>query len=236
MGPCGQTERIGSQCGRVVSAKRFEARIARTEGSSRNAVSPAAARPARPTRRSTAPASARSPASHRPAIQKAAKSTPTAMLSGWPASAPTTNTNPRATTERVRPTGSRPRSMRKSIHGQRQNTAVCGKKRNCEKVSDSPKATAAKNADRGAAESSRAHSHIPAMARMSLSGPRKRNAAGRPSGSVISVKSENAADWLLAASGVPQPFHRSRSGRAPSRQAVRTASVHGRISVTTSSR
>ena len=56
------------------------------------------------------------------------------------------------------------------------------------------------------------------------------------SGSVRSVNGENAADWLFAASGVPQPFHRSSSGRVPSFQATRTASVHGRICDTTSFR
>ena len=40
----------------------------------------------------------------------------------------------------------------------------------------------------------------------------------------------------LAASGMPQPFHRSRRGREPSFQAIRVASVHGRICVATSFR
>ena len=137
------------------------------------------------------------------------------MLSGWPASAPSASTAPSAMVARRRPAASRPRSRRKSIQGHRQNTAVCGKKSHCEKFSERPYAIAAKNDALSEARSSRTQSHMPAIAISSLSGPSRRNAVASGSGSVSSVKGENAADWLFAASGVPQPFHRSSSGQRP---------------------
>jgi len=48
------------------------------------------------------------------------------------------------------------------------------------------------------------------------------------------VTGKKAAETLLAASGVPQPFQRSRQGHEPSSQARRIASVHGAIWVTMS--
>jgi hypothetical protein len=142
----------------------------------------------------------------------------------------------RPTADRRRIAGSRPRSTRKSIHGQRQKTDVWGKKSHCENVSESPNATAARTAERRLAPSSEAHSHIPDIASTSFATPVPRNAAVRGRISAGMLNGENAADWLLAISGVPHPFQTSRNGSAPDLHATRTASLQGTICVMTSSR
>ena len=111
-----------------------------------------------------------------------------------------------------------------------------GKKSHCEKVIESEKAIAAKTAARDEAESSRSHNHVPVIASRSFAEPAARNAERSGSGRVSSVKGENAADWPLAASGVPAPFQRSRSGSEPSAQASLTACAQGSICMTTSLR
>ncbi len=181
--PWGATEKTAFQCGSAASTMRFDARIANAVGRSTNAVRPAAAAPAASPRRATAPASGRSRSTRRRPIQSAQKRTPSASVSGCPARAAAANTRISAAAVRARPRASRPRSSRKSIHGQRQKTAVCGKKIHCARVIESAKPMAPNTAARDETESSRSQSHIPASASSSLTHAAARKADGSPRGS-----------------------------------------------------
>jgi hypothetical protein len=179
----------------------------------------------------------RSRTAQRAAIQSAVKRKPMTAVSGWPARTVTTNRIVSAVTVRPRAASSRHRSMRKSVHGQRQSTADCGKySQGGVKEKERAKATAAKAAARVDAPSSRTQSQVPAEASSSLMAAISVNACASGQNTVRSVNGENAAETLLAASGIPHPFHRLRSGSAPSFNAVRVALAHGRIWVTTSFR
>src|SRR5262249_18321374 len=127
--------------------------------------------------------------------------------------------------------------IRNSVHGQRQRTEDCGKKSHGGvNEKESAKATPAKGAALSLAPISRAHRNIPEAARRSLSEARRVNPRASGSRSPSSVHGEKAAETLLAASGIPHPFHRSRRGSAPSFSASRVAFAHGRICVAMSLR
>lgn len=99
-------------------------------------------------------------------------------------------------------------------------------------MKENAKETDPKKADALETSSALNHSHMPDRARKSLKAAERRKADGN--GRARRVTGENAADCPSAASGVPQPFHRSRQGAEASAQALRMAFAHGRNCVATS--
>jgi hypothetical protein len=103
-------------------------------------------------------------------------------------------------------------------------------------VRESAKSTAPNAADARDTPSSRSQREVPASARNTLAASWIVKAAHRAKGSIRNENGEKGADCPFAASGIPAPFHRSRSGRDPSFHAIRTALAQGAICVAPSFR
>ena len=133
--------------------------------------------------------------------------------------------------------GSLIRSIAKSAQGHSDMTDVWGKSSHGTIVKENAKTTAPNSAAVRERPSSASHSEAPPLsATNSFRATARLNALASGSAIMRNVKGKNAADWPLAASGDPQPFHRFRQGSEPSFHAIRTAFAHGAISVDTSFR
>src|SRR5262249_32309426 len=111
--------------------------------------------------------------------------------------------------------------------GRRRKTAARVVKSQGVIVNENAKLTAPKREAAGEISIARSQSHIPVNARKSLSAAAKVKACDSGRIRVPMVKGENAAELPSAASAMPQPFQRLRSGSDPSFQAIRTALTHG---------
>src|SRR5690242_17110739 len=161
--------------------------------------------------------------SARAARNRAIRIAPRTALSGWPARIQQTRTSARRS--RARPEdGSRDRrSIAKRAHGQRQKTADRENRSQGVIVRENAKAVAPKNAAGRVISISRSQRRTPRSATNNLAATDSVKASGRGIGNMRNVNGENAADWPLAASAMPQPFQRLRHGSEPSFQAIRTA-------------
>ena len=141
------------------------------------------------------------------------KAAPEAALSGLPERGHSAKTAVRSQKPRRALFSCRRSSIAKRAQGKRELTAGIGESSQGVIVIEKEKATAPNKEASRERRSSRNQSHVPERERRSLSAAAnvKDSTSGRAEARI--VRGKNAADWPLAARGVPQPSQRFRGGR-----------------------